>query len=218
MNPIPALAVASLLSSTPELPASAAAPALVLVRIRVPWWAPRLLVRRRFVQAVPDYARAPGLLRKAFTISEAGEFGGLYLWRSRADADAWFDARWHARVRERYGQDADVLVLESAIDLPGPARADGEDVGHGALRGGAHALLLAPASGTIPDPAALARALGSGLLSVTVGTREGRAQAAALFVSREAARAALTAGVEAALGGSVEVTGFEAPVLLRNAP
>jgi hypothetical protein len=222
MTPLTSLAVSSLLAAFPT-PAAHSAPeaVAVVVRIPTPWWAPRFLVRRRFAQAVPEYARAPGLIRKAFTISDDGRFGGAYLWRSRADVDAWFDARWFARVRRRYGADADVLVIERALDLVGPAGAAGEPVGPGALRGDARLLLLEAAGAGRPDPAALRDALGAGLANLTVGEREGRPVALALFASAEAARAAAARpreALEAALGGTFALTGFEAPVLLRNAP
>jgi heme-degrading monooxygenase HmoA len=202
-------------------------PALVLaviaiVRIPIPWWAPRFLVRRRFAQAVPEYARAPGLLRKAFTISDDGRFGGVYTWRSRRHAEAWFDAAWHARVRSRYGVDADLLLLEVTSDLAGPAHPVGAAVGEGVLRTDAVAMLLAGTSTGAPDPAGLARALGDRLFRLTsVKLADGSPGAVALFASRHAAETALSAAragaVSAALGGTFSATGFEAPVLLENA-
>jgi hypothetical protein len=195
---------------------------IAIVRIPIPWWAPRFFVRRRFARAVPEYARAPGLLRKAFTICDDGRFGGIYSWRSRRDAEAWFDTAWQARVRSRYSVDADLLLLEVTADLAGQAIPIGAAVGEGALRTDAVAMLLAGASTGATDPARLAAVLGDGLLRLTlVRLADGRPGAVALIASRRAAETALSAAragdVAAALGGTFSATGFEAPVLLENA-
>lgn len=84
-------------------------------------------------QTAPRYRTVPGLLRKAFLGAE-GLGGGLYEWRSRADAAAWFDAAWHERMRATYGVeprlewfDVPCLVdnLRGRIDVRLPAGATG---------------------------------------------------------------------------------------------
>jgi hypothetical protein len=84
---------------------SLAGAAVTVVDVPAPWYAHRWLLRRAFLRAIPEYLALPGLLRKHFTIgSQPAVFGGIYLWRSRAAAEAWFTDEWHARVRARYGQ------------------------------------------------------------------------------------------------------------------
>jgi hypothetical protein len=89
---------------------------LVVVRVKSPWWAPKRLIARRFADAVPEYAAAPGLGHKSFTFID-GFYGGVYEWRSRAQAEAWFDARWHARVRRQRGVEGDVRLFDVLAHL-----------------------------------------------------------------------------------------------------
>lgn len=69
------------------------------------------MIRRKFEQVLPEYAAADGLEHKAFTFIE-GSFGGVYHWRTRAQAEAWFDERWHARVKRQRGVEGDVRFFE----------------------------------------------------------------------------------------------------------
>jgi len=71
-----------------------------------------------FKAAVPTYQRVPGLLRKYFTVSDDGRFGGIYLWASAASAEAWFSPAWHERVRKTYGVDAAIEWFDAPIVLP----------------------------------------------------------------------------------------------------
>lgn len=67
-----------------------------VVKVKAPWWAPDFLIRNRFEASIPRHAAVPGLLRKFFTLSDDGELGGIYLWESRADADAFTSETWGA--------------------------------------------------------------------------------------------------------------------------
>lgn len=58
--------------------------------------------RRLFEQTAPTYREVPGLVRKYF-IGNAERAGGIYEWRSRADAEAWFTDPWRARMQANYG-------------------------------------------------------------------------------------------------------------------
>jgi hypothetical protein len=71
-----------------------------------------------FSADVPTYQQVPGLLRKHFTVSSNGRFGGVYLWKDEASARAWFDQAWHARVIKAYGQDARIEWFDTPILLP----------------------------------------------------------------------------------------------------
>ena len=71
-----------------------------------------------FQAALPTYRRVEGLLRKYFIVTGDGRFGGVYLWRTRADADRWFDTAWHERVRRTYGSDAALEWFDVPILLP----------------------------------------------------------------------------------------------------
>jgi hypothetical protein len=47
----------------------------------------------------------PGLIRKQFIYAEDGWAGGVYLWKTRADAEAFYSGPWLAGIRQRYGMD-----------------------------------------------------------------------------------------------------------------
>lgn len=89
-----------------------AAPVAVLVAVPIPAGMPRPQLEAAFRAAVPDYQQQPGLIRKYFTIGDDGRAGGIYLWSSRAAADAWYSEAWKAGVRKRWGAPASVSYFE----------------------------------------------------------------------------------------------------------
>jgi heme-degrading monooxygenase HmoA len=61
-------------------------------------------VRRSFEASAPAYQSIPGLLRKHFLRAEDGATGGgVYLWESRAAAEAWYTDEWIERIRGKFG-------------------------------------------------------------------------------------------------------------------
>ena len=63
-----------------------------------------------------EYRDVPGLVRKAYVLSDDGATaGGVYLWKSRADAEAMYTPAWRAFVRERYGSDPSIMFFESPV-------------------------------------------------------------------------------------------------------
>ena len=92
----------------------------VSVSIPMPADVPRDTVEAGMARSVPTYAAVPGLIRKYFTIGQA-DFGGLYLFRDRAAAQAWFSDAWRARVVATYGAQPTVayfdvpLVVDSSV-------------------------------------------------------------------------------------------------------
>ena len=100
-------------------------PVAVVVSIPTPPSAPRAYVEAGMRKAVPDYRRVPGLLRKYFTIGE-GDFGGVYLFSSRAAAQSWFGDAWKARVAATYKATATLTYFDVPVVLdnaPVPAAA-----------------------------------------------------------------------------------------------
>ena len=89
-----------------------------LVEIAIPAGVGRDRLYAEFKAAVPTYQKVPGLLRKHFIVSEAGTFGGLYLWKDEASAKAWFNAAWHERVKTTYGTPAKIEWFDTPILLP----------------------------------------------------------------------------------------------------
>ncbi len=72
--------------------------------------------REIFLSTAPKYRGVQGLLRKHYVLSEGGTMaGGVYLWNSRAEAEAMYTASWRAFVREKYGTEAVVTYFESPV-------------------------------------------------------------------------------------------------------
>jgi hypothetical protein len=72
--------------------------------------------RSTFLSTAPKYRSVPGLIRKCYIWSEDGStVGGVYLWKSRAEADAMYTESWRAFVREKYGTEPIVTYFESPV-------------------------------------------------------------------------------------------------------
>jgi hypothetical protein len=102
---------------------AAAEPVAVLVAVPVPKGMPRAQLEALFRQSVPEYAKLPGLVRKYYTIGDDGRAGGLYLWSSRASAEAWYNEAWKADVQRRWGAPAAVSYFDVPVIVDGPAAA-----------------------------------------------------------------------------------------------
>ncbi|KIL97070.1 hypothetical protein CCC_00131 [Paramagnetospirillum magnetotacticum MS-1] len=72
--------------------------------------------RAIFLSTAPKYQAVPGLIRKTYILSEDGTVaGGLYLWNSRAEAEALYTPEWRAFVTEKYGTEPVVAYFESPV-------------------------------------------------------------------------------------------------------
>lgn len=72
--------------------------------------------RRIFLSTAPTYRDVDGLLRKCYLLSEDGlTAGGVYLWRTREDAEAMYTEGWREFVRGKYGTDPVVTYYESPV-------------------------------------------------------------------------------------------------------
>lgn len=89
-----------------------------LVSLPIPAGVGRERLVAEFQAALPTYRQVPGLLLKAFTLSDDGRFGGLYLWQDTASAERWFNAGWQQRARERYGAEPRIEWFDTPVLLP----------------------------------------------------------------------------------------------------
>jgi hypothetical protein len=110
-----------------ESPAPAASgPVAVVVSIPIPASISREQAVAAMQKSVPQYQALPALTRKYFTLSDDGKFGGIYLWNSRAEAQAWFSDAWRARATATYGAAPVVtyfdvpIVIETAAGVTKP--------------------------------------------------------------------------------------------------
>jgi hypothetical protein len=72
--------------------------------------------RAIFRSTAPRYQAQKGLIRKYYVLSEDGaSAGGVYLWHSRADAEALYTDAWKAFVREKYGTDPVLAWFDSPV-------------------------------------------------------------------------------------------------------
>jgi len=69
-----------------------------------------------FLNTAPNYRDIPGLLRKYYLLSEDGETaGGVYLWRSREDAEKLYTEEWKNFIKDKYGSDPQVTYFASPV-------------------------------------------------------------------------------------------------------
>ncbi|WP_076380831.1 YdhR family protein [Pseudomonas flexibilis] len=72
--------------------------------------------RSVFLSTAPKYQGVSGLFRKTYILSEDGRTaGGVYLWRSRADAEAVYTEGWRNFVQEKYGAAPLVTYFDSPV-------------------------------------------------------------------------------------------------------
>jgi hypothetical protein len=72
--------------------------------------------RSIFLSTAPKYQGVAGLFRKCYILSQDGNTaGGIYLWNSRAEAEAMYTESWRVFVRERYGADPSVTYFDSPV-------------------------------------------------------------------------------------------------------
>ena len=64
--------------------------------------------------SAPLYAGLDGLKRKYFLNGEAGG-GGVYLWETRAQAEAWYNDEWAKKMEARFGARPTVTYYENFV-------------------------------------------------------------------------------------------------------
>jgi putative monooxygenase ydhR len=63
-----------------------------------------------FKSTASKYLGRAGLIRKHYYVTEGGDrAGGIYLWKSKADAEACYTPEWKAMVTEKYGAAPEIL-------------------------------------------------------------------------------------------------------------
>lgn len=71
---------------------------------------------KRFESSAPKYQNLAGLLRKYYVRSEDGCIvGGIYLWESRAAAEAVYSGKWQERVKTLYGVEPTVTWFDTPV-------------------------------------------------------------------------------------------------------
>ena len=64
----------------------------------------------------PKYRAIKGLVRKYYLFdAEKRIGGGVYLWKSRKDADAVYTPEWKSYIAERYGAPPEIRYFETSV-------------------------------------------------------------------------------------------------------
>lgn len=79
--------------------------------------------RKIFLSTAPTYRGVRGLLKKYYVVPQDGSTaGGIYIWKSRQDADAMYTESWRAFVREKYGTEPLVTYLDNPVTVDNVAQ------------------------------------------------------------------------------------------------
>lgn len=71
-----------------------------------------------FKSTAPKYLGKPGLVRKDYYLTEAGDrAGGIYVWKSKADAEACYTQEWTAMVTGKYGAAPEILYAHVPVSV-----------------------------------------------------------------------------------------------------
>lgn len=68
-----------------------------------------------FEQSAPRFQALDGLVRKYFLYEENGVSGGVYLWNTREEAEAYFDEAWKDRMEGQFGDRPEVTYFDSPV-------------------------------------------------------------------------------------------------------
>jgi hypothetical protein len=72
--------------------------------------------RSMFLSTAPKYQGVAGLIRKYYYLSQDGKtIGGVYLWNSRAEAEAMYNESWRTFMRDKYRTDPSVTYFDSPV-------------------------------------------------------------------------------------------------------
>ena len=87
-----------------------------LVQFKLPKPVTRAQAQEIFLGTAPKYRETPGLIRKYYLLSlDGGTGGGVYLWRSRGDAERLYTGEWKKFIFDKYGSEPVVTYFESPV-------------------------------------------------------------------------------------------------------
>lgn len=88
------------------------------VQFKLPAGTSRDDVMAAFATSVGQLRGHAGLIRKYYLYDEeAGTAGGVYLWESRAAAEALYTAAWLEMISQRYGSQPQIAWFETPVVL-----------------------------------------------------------------------------------------------------
>lgn len=99
-----------------------------LVKFKIPDGMSREELLASARQTVPGWAANPDLLRKHYLLDGQGYTYGFYLWKSREAAQAAHGETFRARVREKFGSEAEFSYFDVLLNLDNLTGTVGEDL------------------------------------------------------------------------------------------
>jgi hypothetical protein len=87
----------------------------VIVRFKVPKDLTLEQARQGAEASAPSFRNLPGLVRKYYINDMNGTGGGVYLWESRAQAEAFYNEAFRQRIRDRFGCDPEISYFETPV-------------------------------------------------------------------------------------------------------
>jgi hypothetical protein len=87
-----------------------------LVQFKLPQTLSREKAGEVFSGTAPRYGKVHGLVRKYYILSEdGGTAGGVYLWKTREDAERLYTDEWKQFILDKYGASPSVTYFESPV-------------------------------------------------------------------------------------------------------
>ena len=69
-----------------------------------------------FSSTAPKYRNIQGLIRKYYLLSpDGGTAGGVYLWRSREDAEKLYTQEWKKFIQDKYSSNPVITYFDSPV-------------------------------------------------------------------------------------------------------
>jgi hypothetical protein len=86
------------------------------VQFKLPQAMSREKAKEMFSSTAPKYRDVQGLVRKYYVLAEDGTTaGGVYLWKSRADAERLYTDGWKKTIQDRYGAQPMIMYFDTPV-------------------------------------------------------------------------------------------------------
>jgi hypothetical protein len=93
-----------------------AAMIVAIVNFQLPAEVTAEQARTLYAESAPKYRAMKGLVRKYYLWdADQRVGGGVYLWESRAAADAVYTAEWKAYIKARYGKEPVIAYFDAPV-------------------------------------------------------------------------------------------------------
>lgn len=87
-----------------------------VVNFKLPVPVSREKAKELYLGTAAKYREVAGLVRKYYLLTEdGGTGGGVYLWKSKADAENLFTPEWKRFIKDRYGAEPVITFYESPV-------------------------------------------------------------------------------------------------------